>query len=106
MRISDWSSDVCSSDLDTCGVAEIGLELAQLRLHAEPVGHIFKAEDRRIELVRRFGVCHGEPHIEDAAVECANFHEFAVILAAAESPDHDPAKRIRTFIEQIDDRLD
>src|SRR3546814_10917461 len=81
MRISDWSSDVCSSDLpgqpaqtgfgvrhdgrerlihfmryrtckfpehrDTCGVAEIGLELAQLRLHAEPVGHIFKAEDRK-----------------------------------------------------------
>src|SRR3546814_17870548 len=89
---------------DTCGVAEIGLELAQLRLHAEPVGHIFKAEDRRIELVRRFGVCHGEPTIEDAAVECAHFHEFAVLLAAAESPDHDPAHRILTFLDPNADR--
>src|SRR3546814_13009650 len=41
MRISDWSSDVCSSDLFTLGAAQIGggtqnLEIITTVTHAEP----------------------------------------------------------------------
>src|SRR3546814_11368304 len=38
MRISDWSSDVCSSDLAINGIA-IAIR-AQLRPHEEVVGHV------------------------------------------------------------------
>src|SRR3546814_17836411 len=33
MRISDWSSDVCSSDLTACGVLDDGVEFGQTDAH-------------------------------------------------------------------------
>src|SRR3546814_971616 len=53
MRISDWSSDVCSSDLDAgpCPVRHVGLERAAPALHPlarQPSDRIFDAGIRAI----------------------------------------------------------
>src|SRR3546814_18954824 len=47
MRISDWSSDVCSSDLRTLGLASADgypMILAQIRQVAAAVGHTERGE--------------------------------------------------------------
>src|SRR3546814_1988358 len=39
MRISDWSSDVCSSDLEKLGAGEVGWVTASIKdVHGAPVG--------------------------------------------------------------------
>src|SRR3546814_4780245 len=53
MRISDWSSDVCSSDLAVLGA----LEIARARIAGAPVGKLdlkeARAVDRHVERIAR-----------------------------------------------------
>src|SRR3546814_15989626 len=55
MRISDWSSDVCSSDLHLALVAALELGLAFFRQVLFKVGNRAVALDRKIGDLRRFG---------------------------------------------------
>src|SRR3546814_2289554 len=59
MRISDWSSDVCSSDLEQVGVAGLETQLAEVELLVERhvVRSVIRAELRR----QRIGVEHIRP---------------------------------------------
>src|SRR3546814_20488320 len=51
MRISDWSSDVCSSDLDAVGQPGLGVDLRQLQ-RAER-GQLGRLEDHGIAAGQR-----------------------------------------------------
>src|SRR3546814_14447895 len=81
MRISDWSSDVCSSDLNAlqqCGYVEIGVELGPMQ--AQPgsanlnvgqriggsVGHAFGEPPRKCQLDTRI---QRHPAARAAAIE-------------------------------------
>src|SRR3546814_15028787 len=48
MRISDWSSDVCSSDLVAGGIERAGPALAGARRHAIQLGAL---DDPAVELI-------------------------------------------------------
>src|SRR3546814_2809363 len=89
---------------DARGVAKISLQLSELGLDAEAFRHIFEAENCRVEFEQRLGIGDRKADVEQAAVKRAYLHIFAVILAPAESPDHDAAQRVRAFGEQISDR--
>src|SRR3546814_21009642 len=54
MRISDWSSDVCSSDLDAPGVIDLGHPLGELAEHAAVV-----------DLLERLALGHVAPDLAD-----------------------------------------
>src|SRR3546814_10726110 len=56
MRISDWSSDVCSSDLDAYRYAELGLEQKRL-------------EQRESEFSRELGFREGQEKTEQERFE-------------------------------------
>src|SRR3546814_18124042 len=49
MRISDWSSDVCSSDLGLCGNKTFGIEQSGTRLHVQELA----IPDRTARILRR-----------------------------------------------------
>src|SRR3546814_19631491 len=53
MRISDWSSDVCSSDLDQRDAAADGAQLGDQRLVARAVGDADDDVARRAALLAR-----------------------------------------------------
>src|SRR3546814_20846137 len=63
MRISDWSSDVCSSDLPrAAGAGEIGFRLLELVVRDHIVELAPAEEDRLVEqaVVRQVAVLHRE----------------------------------------------
>src|SRR3546814_11622726 len=60
MRISDWSSDVCSSDLADAALAgvegaEVGLEAVGAELDG-PLGHVGRAGDEAVDTPVRLAV--------------------------------------------------
>src|SRR3546814_3068569 len=67
MRISDWSSDVCSSDLHAEGARSLGVGLALRHLFAVEMRHLFqemhvvqqdravRADRQRVTVARRGG---------------------------------------------------
>src|SRR3546814_12996852 len=66
MRISDWSSDVCSSDLDPA---------ARLRQGLADVLRLGIDRDLLLELASALGLCMGEPfllHVLDNDVRLAD----------------------------------
>src|SRR3546814_19358559 len=78
MRISDWSSDVCSSDLVEPGTAHVGVDVAaadldRLRRHigAQPRGHPDQpvAGEYRVGHTRRIRDHRGEAGVEMIGVE-------------------------------------
>src|SRR3546814_17031619 len=64
MRISDWSSDVCSSDLETAGVHPVHLAREFHRRFGCTVGHYIR--QRRIEFA-----CHRLTASRDPLFEVA-----------------------------------
>src|SRR3546814_11799180 len=67
MRISDWSSDVCSSDLDSA---------ARLRQGLADVLRLGIDSDLLLELASALGLCMGEPfllHVLDNDVRLEDF---------------------------------
>src|SRR3546814_18651560 len=67
MRISDWSSDVCSSDLDPA---------ARLRQGLADVLRLGIDSDLLLELASALGLCMGEPfllHVLDNDVRLEDF---------------------------------
>src|SRR3546814_6520772 len=67
MRISDWSSDVCSSDLDSA---------ARLRQGLADVLRLGIDSDLLLELASALGLCMGEPfllHVLDIDVRLEDF---------------------------------
>src|SRR3546814_6584639 len=93
MRISDWSSDVCSSDLEQAGEQAVELGAAQLVHVRRPL--VTRAHHPRIpqhpEMVRHAGL--GPPPVERRAARLA----LAVELA-----HHVEAERIAEGIEHPD----
>src|SRR3546814_14272943 len=77
MRISDWSSDVCSSDLPVGG-GEIHLRLRRGQLFAGPEGEdprvLEKAADDALHLDRLAQSGHSGPQAADAAYDATDRH--------------------------------
>src|SRR3546814_13929884 len=75
MRMSDWSSDVCSSDLSERQRAEIGgpveLALALDILADDAAAHLRKA----VEIIRIFGTRDPRAFLEFLPFECPLSHE-------------------------------
>src|SRR3546814_19746422 len=70
MRISDWSSDVCSSDLAVVVQREVGDDLAPLQIEAAEVGQPLEAAtlEHRAALAGVVEVHHrGQEHALTAA---------------------------------------
>src|SRR3546814_12169273 len=67
MRISDWSSDVCSSDLVECALQQ-GAEDG--RLDVLPL--VLGGDDQKLQVV--FGDLDGAGVFEEAAVELRDLH--------------------------------
>src|SRR3546814_1976332 len=87
MRISDWSSDVCSSDLSTA--ASPILELALLDVRSGQTGAFRRALAEALPLIRRQPGCLGaevRPCLEDA-------QRFVLLVTWARLADHDPGFR-------------
>src|SRR3546814_9136085 len=53
MRISDWSSDVCSSDLRTIGKACLALDIAHTVIGGQQIDIFFLAQRRDKIVLRR-----------------------------------------------------
>src|SRR3546814_16475939 len=86
MRISDWSSDVCSSDLPYPDrVADLFLAIAERSSNCEIVASIAALGDR-LQLSRHF----------DAMILADVEAEYRRIEAAV--PDAEPQAQIRTFL--------
>src|SRR3546814_10183874 len=58
MRISDWSSDVCSSDLDRAGIHRSGCKPAESRPCGSSAGHA----PRRLQRVQRYPIHTDRPN--------------------------------------------
>src|SRR3546814_3936591 len=74
MRISDWSSDVCSSDLRAGGVGQQGELLVVDAVRRHPVQHVAQWTQQHAALER--GAIHGR------AAAIGDFHGVPVFGAA------------------------
>src|SRR3546814_20007173 len=79
MRISDWSSDVCSSDLPA--EADVA-DRSELRLDLIGVGA--EAAARALHLIVRIAIAAGEAQVVDEAVVDDRNPHFGARLAHAE----------------------
>src|SRR3546814_7035223 len=96
MRISDWSSDVCSSDLDR---EEAGTRIRRDELHADdgtrrqaarPDGHL----SRRLPAARRLG--QRDPRSEEHTSELQSLmrNSYAVFCLKKKNKSQNTNKRI------------
>src|SRR3546814_19402393 len=75
MRISDWSSDVCSSDLDV-GLHEAHAHVVELRVAAGDVEHVLVD----VDTYHFAGTAHRGVHAEAAGVAAQVEHALAFNL--------------------------
>src|SRR3546814_11789352 len=116
MRISDWSSDVCSSDLISCHKRDA--EIDEHRLGDRPEADVddaaFEAEERRQDREEKPGIDAEEEDLKDRIERDERSDILIVALCELVPPDHhcdasretdqDQASPIFRLVREEDDR--
>src|SRR3546814_16987835 len=100
MRISDWSSDVCSSDLDVVRLRRIeeGKESGVTHVAAVPVGHAVDLD--RLKDQRQAG--RGHHHVGGQLVALEDLHAAGLHVGGG---DVDLQMRAGAHLLEVDHRL-
>src|SRR3546814_9992062 len=90
MRISDWSSDVCSSDLEADAFDHVGIERALREKFgaADLLGFVFKDIDEGLadELALGLGVRHAREPVQEQRLGI-HMNERDVVMATEQADD-------------------
>src|SRR3546814_7770667 len=102
MRISDWSSDVCSSDLARVDIQRIALD------HAQPAGveggqFVERGDTAPIALNRRHPRARGKQRARQSARPGADFEYLGIRKVTRDR--RDPAEKLAIEQEVLAERL-
>src|SRR3546814_12733415 len=97
MRISDWSSDVCSSDLADTDVVLDGRILGKPRDRDDALTMLASLSDREHEVYSAVAIVHDACEIVTLSVTCVRFAAISPTQAAAYWNSGEPADKAGSY---------